>query len=616
MEPKVPKYDFSVIQNVLKPVFGSISESQWDSIKDLVSWKFVKGGEKIISQGATSDCIYFLVSGRLSAVLEGEDGQMTKLGEVAAGQSVGELGVFTKEKRSSSVFAIRDSVLIQLDELGLKKFLSLFPNLVFGIMQTIVRRSTQQLGKDNSSAPGRVISLLVEKSGSLTKTFLSEIKTEIQKSGTCKTIDASTFYNVTGVTPKDLNGDDPLVNARVQQFFDQAESDHDFVFIISTPDEPAFFEQSTRQADMYFVIKSFSDNPTPTVLEKKLYTGHHQLQTTHLVLLHADGKTKPENTARFLTDRNVHLHHHVRMDRKCDMARVVRYISGNAVGIALAGGGAKGMAHVGVYLALKDKGVPMDYICGTSAGSIAGAFFAMDLEEDEVMRSANRIAKFIPTKRKNMNFFPFISLLKGKDLDKFLHELYGDINIEDLWINFSCMSANLSEKTAREISHGRLDKATRASISLPGLFPPAVDGNNLLLDGGILDNLPISTLEKKNINRKIIVTLHKFKSYKLDYDRVPDSVEHIKNKVTGRRIKVPKFASIIMEAMVLSNYDKYKEAIQRCDLHIEPPVQQVGFLAWDRHLETIEQSRKYTDKKLSETPIDWSSPQKNKRPTV
>src|SRR5690606_1110548 len=119
----------------------------------------------------------------------------------------------------------------------------------------------------------------------------------------------------------------------------------------------------------------------------------------------------------------------------------------------------------------------------------------------------------------------------------------------------------------------------------PGLFPPAVHGNSLLLDGGLLENLPVDTLSEYPIGKIIAVTVHQKKSYNLNYTSVPDSWALIKQKFRKRkhRIKVPSISSIMMESIVLSSFSKYNDSLQMADLHIQPPLGKIGMMDWDAY---------------------------------
>lgn len=585
----------------LKPVFGEISDVQWSALEELVEWVYVKGGDKIIQQGEPSDCIYFLLHGRLSAVYENADGTFKKLGDVVQGQSVGEIGVFSKDVRTASVIAIRDAVLLKLTEEALHKTAALFPDMIFNVMNTVIKRATSQYTPKTLS-PVRNIVFIARQKNEENSTFLEGVQKGMERYGSTRMVNLSEILTLCDIGEVDIESDDPLINSKIQQAIDELEANYDYVLFAAFENEKAWLNRAIRQADIFYFIKDSLDTYDLSTSESVIFDEefYFKLKEKHLVILHQNGDKLPQNTRKFLEKRDVELHHHVRLDRLNDISRVVRYIAGRTVGIAFAGGGAKGIAHVGIIQEFYRQGIPIDYFCGTSAGALAAAMAALDMGEDLFLERIIELAKEAPTSRKNMNIFPIISIMKGKDLDECMHKYYGHARIEDLWINFSCVASNLTKKKSEIINSGPLDEALRASIALPGVFPPVVRGNDLWVDGGLINNLPVNLLERNNIAKKVVVTLHKNKDYILNYSKVPDSWQYIKNNIKGKKIKVPKITSLMMESMVLASYSQYKSGLAKADLHLHPPVAKIGLLHWKKYDELIKTGKDYTQEILSQ----------------
>lgn len=584
----------------LRPVFGQITDEQWSALECSLEWVYVKGGDKIIRQGEPSDCIYFLLHGRLSAVFEDEDGSSRKLGDIVQGQSVGEIGIFTKEPRTASVIAIRDAVLLKMSDEALHKAAALFPDMMFNVMNTVIKRATSQYTPKTLS-PVRNIVFVARTNSQRFATFVEGVQKEIARHAQVHVVSQQEILSMCNITKADLESTDPLINGKIQQAIDDLEINNEYVLFTANEDEPAWVNKAIRQADIYYFIKDFDDDFELSPIEKIIFDEkfYFRLKEKHLVLLHEDGSKRPQNTRFFLEKRDVDLHHHVRMDRSSDIHRIARFIRGCTIGIACAGGGAKGMAHVGIIKTFLENGVPIDYFCGTSAGALAAAAAAMDMGNEEFVNCLYELAVESPTRRKNMNIIPIISIMKGEDLDRCMHKYFGHVNIEDLWINFSCMASNMTKRKPVIIDRGPLDQAVRASIALPGVFPPVVRGNDLWVDGALINNLPINILQNNNIAIKIAVTLHKNKDNKLNYNKVPDSWQYIINTVKGKKIKTPKITSLMMESMLLASYSQYKDALKLADLHLHPPVDKVGLLQWHRYLELVRIGSEYADEVLS-----------------
>jgi predicted acylesterase/phospholipase RssA/CRP-like cAMP-binding protein len=588
------------VREILLPVFGFISDQQWEELKKLIEWVQVPGGTKIIQQGEASEDMFFLVHGRLTAMLESQD-EVRRLGDVYQGQSVGEIGVFSNEKRSASVYANRDSVLIKISKDSLQKLMTLFPDLMMNVLQTIIKRATSHYTQQTKPPIIKNVVLISKNKNPSIELFVNKLVKVLGRFGTCTILKNENLQQLTGVNSQDLQTNDSLVHIKMQQAIENLEQQNLYLILWASEEEEEWLNKAIRQADVFYIIKERDDSSDLTPTERSIFDegSYYQFKEKHLVLIHKDGSQKPTGTSKMLANRRVDLHHHIRLNNEQDIQRVARHLSGKSVGIAFAGGGAKGLAHIGIIKELYNLSIPIDYFSGTSVGSLGAGIVAMDMPIDEMLEFTKELALASPTKRRNMNILPMVSLLKGKDMDTYLEKYYGSWDIEDLWINFSCVSSNLTKKTLVEFTRGSLATAIRASISLPGVFPPAVMGDDLLVDGGLMDNLPLHLLEKHNIAKKIVVSLHTAKQYKLGYLKVPDSLELLKYKLTRKEIKVPSMMTLLMESMVLSSYSKYAEIIQKADLHLQPPVAKIGLMQWHKYKELIEIGEKYTREKLT-----------------
>jgi predicted acylesterase/phospholipase RssA len=163
--------------------------------------------------------------------------------------------------------------------------------------------------------------------------------------------------------------------------------------------------------------------------------------------------------------------------------------SGNGIGLVLSGGGARGFAHIGVYRALIEAGVPIDAVGGCSIGApLAGGIarhIALDDMNVEVQRLFHRLLDYT---------FPAVSLVKGARITKSIEESFGGWDIEDLWLPYYCVSTNLTQSQLEVHRRGDLVRAVRASVAIPGILPPVPMNGDLLVDGGVLNNLPFEPM--------------------------------------------------------------------------------------------------------------------------
>ncbi|MBY5957182.1 patatin-like phospholipase family protein [Membranicola marinus] len=595
--------DQDYVRSIVTKIFGELSDSQFDALFPLFDWIQIKAGQQLIFQDEESNEIFFLVYGRLTAIYEKTLGDSVILGDIHPGQAVGESGVIAEQPRTAHVFAARDSILIRLSKDMLYTLGHKYPSLILNLSKTIIRRTQQNTRSRDIRQPKSLVFVANNKSA-LTAKFMRELLAQLNQYGQIRFFDQKTILQNMGIATDKRSSIKAgnTMNIRMQKILDEVESSSDFVVYFATEDEHFWMNKVIAQADVFYILKEFSEPEELTTTEITLFSDHlkYKLTKKNLILLHPDGNKLPHNTARFLKNRNLELHHHIRMDRTSDIARLGRFITGNAIGIAFAGGGAKGLAHVGIMLSLREKGIPIDFFSGTSIGTFVTAFGALDIPSSSLLDKCRKLAEKAPTKRKNMNLAPLISLIKGKHIDQFIDEAYAGFNVEDAWINSAYVACDLTQKKKVTIRSGPMNEAIRASISLPGIFPPAVRGNSLYVDGGLLENLPIESLLDFPLGKAIAVTLHSTKKYHLGYDVVPGPWEYLKDRLLGKRsLKVPTITTIIMESMVLASYTKYEKATEIANLHLHPPVGKIGMLDWKHFDEMVEIGKEYTDQKLT-----------------
>ena len=174
-----------------------------------------------------------------------------------------------------------------------------------------------------------------------------------------------------------------------------------------------------------------------------------------------------------------------------DIDRLARVLTGQSVGLVLSGGAARAYAHIGAMRALKQRGVPIDFVGGVSMGAIIAAGLAMGWDDDELDR---RIRKaFVETSPLDDIALPMIAMTHGDKVRERLTEHFGDRYIADLWLPFFCLSSNLTTG-AYQLQDRLVREALTASSSLPGILPPVISGNDVLVDGAVMKNFPADVM--------------------------------------------------------------------------------------------------------------------------
>jgi predicted acylesterase/phospholipase RssA len=213
-----------------------------------------------------------------------------------------------------------------------------------------------------------------------------------------------------------------------------------------------------------------------------------------LALLGMRGQ-RPRGTINWLNCVSYDAHHHLAADNQADYERLVRRLSGKAWGLVLGGGGARGLAHIGAIRALREGGIPIDAIAGTSMGSILGAQYAMGTDPVAMLAMTRKAYVGGGSDWADLTV-PLVSLRTGRGTFARLEEMFGDLQIEDLPIPYFCVSSNLSRAIPVIHHRGPVAMGTRVSCSVPGLLPPVPWDGDILVDGAMLNNLPVDEMRK------------------------------------------------------------------------------------------------------------------------
>lgn len=177
------------------------------------------------------------------------------------------------------------------------------------------------------------------------------------------------------------------------------------------------------------------------------------------------------------------------------------------VALVLGGGAARGFAHVGVIRVLEQEKVPIDMIVGTSVGSLIGAIYAFDVNSFELEWSAFTLERENVFDYDLRTVFSGMGAARGETLEEFVQAKVPIRNIEDLKIPFAAVATDLQQGTRVVLDRGPVARAVRASCSIPGVFQPVEYEGTLLVDGGVVDNLPVTVARERGADVVIAVDI-------------------------------------------------------------------------------------------------------------
>ncbi|HSW05949.1 cyclic nucleotide-binding and patatin-like phospholipase domain-containing protein [Aquabacterium sp.] len=589
--PQRQPYHDELLYRLLQTCFGDIDDQAIALLWNQLEWVEVAGGEVLIEQGQVGDAMYLLVSGRLRAYIRDEQGTQRMVGEITRGEIVGEMSLYTDGPRLATVLAIRDSVLVRLAKSGFDLLLASNAMMSRALTRQIIRRLKAPPSRTVYARP-ITIGLLPVSSGVDLTSFAAQLAQQLSAVGRVEVIDSDTVERELHAPEATLGPQAQAdVNRRIAMLLDRIEARAEFVLLVADSGPSAWTARCCRDADELLLLADATQPPVLHATEKVCLVSRSASTEAAeiLVLLHAAETPSPRGTKAWLDRRPVADHLHIRPSLERDMARLARFLSRTATGLVMAGGGARGLAHLGVVRALQEHGVAIDCVGGTSIGAVMATYVASDRPWEQVMANARRAFSTNPTG--DFNPVPWLSLFRGLRLRRILndavHELLGfDADIEDLWKSNFCIATNYSHAREQVLRRGRLVKMLLASTSIPGALPPVLHEGDLLCDGGSFNNFPVDVMQsQRGIGTVIGIDLDFRQPLKVDLEDVPSGWALFVDQwrpLRKRRYRLPSLPAYLMTVMVLYSISRSRRSRALTDLYFNPPLDRVGLLQWHR----------------------------------
>ena len=525
-------------------LFEGVSPEALKALQSASAMRHVAGGEALVRQGDDADALYFVESGRFRVVVN----KMRIVAHIEAGEAVGELAFFAGGKRTADVIATRDSTVREVSREAFDKIAALYPELNVAMLKLVSERlavATARTSSISSNIP-RVIAILPSGTSKLPDGFLARL--------------ANAFEAVvapdTPVIPIDRATSEAADAQEYQSWLAEQEAKGAYVLIDgSGPDD--WGQMVCRNADaLVMVARPGQTDPEPNAMEVAAMRWIAEPQRT-LLLLRTSVDKLISKSGEWIDPRSPKLHHHVALDNDADFTKIARFMTGRAVGVVLAGGGALGCAHLGVIKALRRASIPIDFIGGASAGAAMGGAIARGMTVDETLDQME--AMFIHAKAMKRLTLPIYSLLDPTVFDSELRTRYGTRDIADQPINFFGVSTNLSTNGLHIHRRGPLWECVRASGSLPTILPPFIDKDgNILVDRGRWSLLRDVIMRRK------------------------------------REIEFPSIVEIMSRSMVVASRMASKEMLGDQDILVNPPIiPNMQILDWHLGRELAEMAADY-----------------------
>ena len=284
------------------------------------------------------------------------------------------------------------------------------------------------------------------------------------------------------------------------------------------------------------------------------------------------------------------------------------------IGLALGGGAARGLAHIGVIETLEENGISPDIVTGTSIGSVIGAAYAAGRLDDmkDFLISVDLL--------KMMTFFevqlPKTGLFDGRKISKFLRENLQHEMIEDLGKTYAAVSCDYNTGERVVFDRGDLITSTRASYSIPGLFTPVDYMGRVLIDGGVVDPVPVEAARELGADTIIAVDLNHHVRWRKENSRKKNgnsrnwkfkhhplwmNLEERFGKMSRAKVS-PGMIEILLDSFYLMemHLTDYTLDLSKPDIIIRPNLRNITFIEFNKAREGIDIGRKETERMMDE----------------
>lgn len=601
-----------LLRTILKGHFASDDAGLIASIEAAAEFIDLPSGGVLFHQGEHSDDVYFVLSGRLRALAD-SNGDTRILGEISRGETAGELALFTGEPRSASVTALRDSSVVKVTRQTIERALATSPQVALQMTRIVIerfRRSERE--RQALSVPVNLCILAI--SPGIDAMALAQRLRAAGRDSAATTIvgpgDIARQFGMDAAHAVRRNHD------AVAHHVDGIEAASKALYLIPDDSESAWTQFCLQNCDEIMLVGDARQPPNLSMVESRYLAGETPIAIARqtLVLLHGLDTRSPTGTAQWLDNRHVSRHLHIRPELPRDMARLARVMSGNAIGIVLAGGGARGFAHVGVLKALEEAGIEVDFIGGTSIGAIMGTCLALDLPAELISAAAHRA--FLRHPKGNItgdyNFIPLVSLIKGKRTHEAMTEAIetaagASIDAEDTWKTLFVIASDFTTNSETVLDKGRLARNVIASYAVPGALPPVFIDGHLMFDGGLFNNFPVDVMARLGARQILGVDLLVDDGRMFAFDQIPGTLAHLRDKLRPwhtQLYRLPTVPETMLNSSFISSVAKQKAMRKFVDLLFQPKIDQVGLLQWRRYDEIVALGYDHAKEVLAAQPED------------
>ncbi len=629
------------------PVFSNLDIAAVKELASIAGLEEAKRGEVIYKEGDSPDNLYIVISGRIKAYTQKQKEEGDILEYLYRGTCFGIISLLTGDRHSVTAEVVNDSLLAVISREKFDNFLKKHPNLSLGFSRMLSMRVKKRVDKDkhifessviavyrdnifpNSKAYSFILSkaLVVESRKKAIVVGLKSNKDSRVSGLSNNLLDISSFNEAKikelssisqGFDYLKIEYTDSLsLDKSVSRLLGGLTEEYNFVFLDLFPGDNNFNAACLTQADFIHFL-SIETSPFLRGIPKKVRKfsryfrlGNDKVKVVVCGQRHSKERKNINGFLRYLkdfmalggyeilsylpfiedTDLNKIADVYPNTGFTKEIRRLARELSGVRIGIALGSGAAFGMAHIGVIKVLEDLGLDadIDIAAGTSMGAVIAVLWGLGRNWKE-MRDAVSVFKKVDILSFLDIGFSWKSLLAGRNFRRILKKMFSSGNFYELKKPVSLACFDFKRRASRYIYGGNISlrKAILASCSFPGIFSPVKNESELLLDGGILNPLPVKPLVKQGVKKIIAVN-------------ITPSKEDIKREYSSDSAKVKlNVLDFIFGSIEAMQQEFVGDAVSLSDAAIHPEFSGVSWTDFKNIDYFIERGEKAALKKVEE----------------
>lgn len=571
------------IINFLRKIelFKGIATTTLKSLIRHMEEKSIRSHDFLYHKGEISEYIYIIRYGELVLENISHSGNIY----IGPGDVISENSLLSGTSHSISAYAVIDSMVYMIDGKFFMQLASKEPTLSQNVMKLLSSRMKEHI-EGNPGRRAQPRRLYCHLPLDPMEDFQERVESVVEETCVLQT-SGSTVLNISqfkgmsherfAETLSQIRKKTPLVHL----FFDNPESCLDLPVIVLQSDLIVFWEKDT---DKHLKIKEDILGFWRTRIRN--FNGR-------TVLYRVDSPNKESDLARIQYGADAFHKIFVHEDA------LARFLVAKTRGIAMGGGGARALAHIGLLKVLDKEGIRFDYVSGASFGAVIGALYARG---DSIKNMETIIRKFFGGLESAFDpTLPLVAFFKGKKMRRMLKEAFGDLRIEELPVQYVTSAVDLQSGKEYIFDRGPIVEALAATMSLPGAFPPYFLGEKVLVDGGMVNNVPEDLIRERGADLVVGVNvspLQEAVSLKLFEDRKSSGKSLF--RYFWDNIKYPPILKIMARTITLAGREITRLKKLRMDLFINFHLEEFQLFDFVRFKEIINKGEKEGNQHVEE----------------